>query len=115
MTSELDSTDRSGPRSAGDRARAWAFARDFWPGIIGYMVAVAGVVGFGHLDGTSPWRFLWSMVPVLPVAPDLHLGGWLVFSAGMDGWVVASGFFSLRQGGTSASQAAGRAAPGRLG
>ena len=62
MTSELDSMSRS----AGDRARSRAYHLDFWPGIVGYVVVLAAVTIFGDLDGASPWRFLWALLPVLP-------------------------------------------------
>lgn len=60
MTSELDN------KSTGDRARARAYHLDFWPGIVGYVVVLGAVTIFGDLDGTSPWRFLWALLPVLP-------------------------------------------------
>lgn len=60
MTSELDSASRS----SGDRARAYHL--DFWPGIVGYVVVLGAVTVLGDLDGTSPWRFLWALLPVLP-------------------------------------------------
>lgn len=62
MTSDLDSTSRS----AGDRARARAYHRDFWPGIVGYAVVLTGVLVWGELDGDSPWRLLWAVLPVVP-------------------------------------------------
>lgn len=61
MTSDLDTR-----RSAGDRSRAFAYYRDFWPGMIGYVVILAAVLRWGDLDGDSPWRFVWSLLPVLP-------------------------------------------------
>lgn len=61
MTSDLDK-----PRSAGDRARALAYNWDFWPGIAGYGVVLAAVLAWGDLDGHSPWRFVWAVLPVLP-------------------------------------------------
>lgn len=62
MTSHLDSA----PSSAGDRARARAYHRDFWPGMVGYAVVLAGVLVWGELDGDSPWRLLWAVLPVIP-------------------------------------------------
>lgn len=59
MTSELD-------KSVGDRARTRAYHLDFWPGIVGYVVVLGAVTVLGDLDGTSPWRFLWALLPVLP-------------------------------------------------
>lgn len=62
MTSELD----SGSRSSGDKARARAYRRDFWPGILGYCVVLTAVLIWGHLDGSSPWRYVWALLPVIP-------------------------------------------------
>jgi hypothetical protein len=62
MTSDLDSSSNS----RGDRARTRAYLRDFLPGIGGYLVVLALVVKFGNLDGSSPWRFLWAVLPVIP-------------------------------------------------
>jgi hypothetical protein len=62
MTKKLD---RRG-RSEGDRARARAYNREFWPGIAAYVLAT-GLVSWG-VDGHSPWRFLWALVPVIPAA-----------------------------------------------
>ena len=64
MTSRLDS-DRP---SAGDGAKARAYGRDFWPGMAAYAVVLAAVLTWGDLDGTSPWRFVWALAPVLPAA-----------------------------------------------
>ena len=62
MTSDLD-TPR---RSAGDRSRATAYLRDFLPGVVGYVVVIGLVGAFGDLDGDSPARFGWALLPVLP-------------------------------------------------
>lgn len=62
MTNELDSSGWS----AGDRARTRAYSRDFWPSMAGYAAALAAALAWGHLDGTSPWRFLWALLPVVP-------------------------------------------------
>ena len=67
MTSNLDSATVS----SGDRARARAFQRDFWPSMVGYGVVLTVVVVWGHLDGDSPWRYLWALLPVVPA-------GWTV-------------------------------------
>jgi hypothetical protein len=63
----------------GDRERTAAYNRDFWPGMVAYGVVLAGVLAWGGLDGTSPWRFLWVALPVLPAlwvlrAVVRHLG-----------------------------------------
>src|SRR5215213_6776768 len=64
MTSRLDSS-RS---SAGDKARTRAYNSEFWPGMVAYAVVLAAVLTWGDLDGSSPWRFVWALAPVLPVA-----------------------------------------------
>lgn len=132
MTSDLDNT----PESAGDRVRARAYHRDFWPSIIGYVVVLTAVLIWGGLDGESPWRFLWALLPVVPalwmvravlrhvrriddyqqllllqglavgfaiaMIASLTVGflgiaglpmqgtGWVIYSAGMLGWLVAT-------------------------
>lgn len=67
MTRDLDSAAARG-RSAGDTARARAYYRDFLPGIGAYLVVLAAVLAWGHLDGTSPARWLWTLAPVVPAA-----------------------------------------------
>ena len=63
MTSNLD---KSG-RSRGDRARGWAYVRDFVPAMLAYCVVLVLVLTFGDLDGSSPWRFVWAVLPVVPL------------------------------------------------
>lgn len=62
MTSFLDTRSAS----EGDRARSRAYHRDFWPGMVGYVVVLTAVLLWGHLDGSSPWRYVWAVLPVLP-------------------------------------------------
>ena len=62
MTNKLDSKDRS----EGDRARSRAYQLEFWPGIVAYAVVLTGVLLWGDLDGESPLRFLWAVLPVIP-------------------------------------------------
>ena len=62
MTSKLDTKDRS----SGDRSRTRAYLRDFLPGVGGYAVVLVPVLAWGHLDGTSPLRFVWALLPVIP-------------------------------------------------
>jgi len=131
MTSDLDNS----PESAGDRARTQAYHREFWPSIIGYVAVLTAVLIWGGLDGDSPSRFLWALLPVVPAlwtvrAVLRHVrriddyqqllllhglavgfaiamiasltvgflgiaglpmqgGGWVIYSAGMLGWLVA--------------------------
>jgi hypothetical protein len=132
MTSNLDSK-RS---SVGDRAIARAYQREFWPGMIGYAAVLVPVLVWGDLNGDSPWRFAWAVLPVIPMLwvviavlrhirriddyqrflllQGLGVGfavamissvtvgflamaglaipgvGWIIYSVGMLGWVVAS-------------------------
>ncbi len=62
MTSNLDRSDQS----RGDRARAWAYVREFVPAMIAYCLVLVLVLVFGDLDGSSSWRFVWAVLPVLP-------------------------------------------------
>lgn len=94
------------------------------------------VLRWGHLDGTSPWRFGWALLPVIPALGlvravvrhvrrideyqrllsleglavgfaiamiaavtvgflgigglPMRAAGWVVYAAGMAGWLVAS-------------------------
>lgn len=43
-----------------------AYHREFWPGMVGYVVVLSAVLLWGDLDGTSPLRSLWALLPVLP-------------------------------------------------
>lgn len=63
MTSKLDNS----ARSSGDRARAVAYVRDFLPGVIGYVAVLLVVLVWGGLDSASPWRFLWALLPLVPI------------------------------------------------
>lgn len=62
MTNKLDTQGHS----EGDRARSRAYQLEFWPGILAYAVVLTAVLLWGDLDGTSPWRFLWAVLPVVP-------------------------------------------------
>lgn len=110
--------------------------------MIGYVVILTLVLVFGDLDGTSPLRFLWALLPLVPliwagVAVTRHVrrlddyqqkltlqglcGGfvaamgaaiamglleaaglsgrataWIIFGAGMCGWLVTSVAVSRR-------------------
>ena len=63
MTRKLDTS----VRSAGDRRRNRAYLREFVPGIVAYMVVLSAALTWGGFGGTSPWRFLWALLPVLPM------------------------------------------------
>lgn len=63
MTNNLDTQ----APSAGDRAVSRAYHLEFWPGMIGYALVLMAVLTWGDLDGTSPWRFAWAVLPVLPL------------------------------------------------
>jgi hypothetical protein len=138
MTRTLDKE----PRSDGDRSRALAYQRDFWPGMVGYAAVLVVVVRWGHLDGPSPWRWVLAVLPVLPAllvvravvrhlrrvdeyqrglllsglsvgfgvamvtavtlgflgiaGLDGALTGWIVYGAGMLGWIVGGAVASRR-------------------
>jgi hypothetical protein len=71
MTSDLDNTrDPAGSKdiSFGDRARNRAYHREFWPGMVGYVVVLFAVIAWGDLEGTSPWRYVLALLPMVPLA-----------------------------------------------
>lgn len=138
MTSKLDNSDRS----QGDLAASRAYHLDFWPGLAAYVVVLTAVLLWGELDGESPWRFLWAVLPVIPALwivravlrhvrraddyqrllllqgfaggfaiamvasvtlafleiADLGLTGtgWIIYGAGMLGWIVTGAFVGRR-------------------
>jgi hypothetical protein len=57
----------TGDVSLGDRARNRAYRREFWPGMVGYVVVLLAVSLLGHLDGTSNWRFVLALLPMAPL------------------------------------------------
>ena len=63
MTSNLDSKDIG----ASERSTSRRFLLELGIGMLGYLVALAATVIWGHLDGTSPWRFAWALLPVIPM------------------------------------------------
>ncbi len=73
MTNNLDRPDGNNPGrresdvSSGDRARARAYVRDFVPGMVGYVVVLVLVIVFGGLDGSAPSRYLWALLPAIPL------------------------------------------------
>jgi hypothetical protein len=68
MTRKLDTV------STGDRRRTAAYFRDFWPGLAGYALVLVAVILWGGLDGPSPWRFVWAVLPVLPALLVVRAG-----------------------------------------
>jgi hypothetical protein len=69
MTSNLDIRPHD---SNGDRQRARAYAVEFGLAMAGYVVVLALVIAHGNLDGDSPWRFLWAVLPVVPALAMLR-------------------------------------------
>lgn len=63
MTSNLD---KARGKARGDTVRSHSYHRDFWPGMVGYLVVLAAVVIWGDLDGSNPWRYLLALLPVVP-------------------------------------------------
>lgn len=64
MTNKLDKADAS----QGDRATGRAYRREFWPGMIGYILVFIAILLWGDLKGDSPWRVAWAVLPVVPMA-----------------------------------------------
>ncbi|MCU1404746.1 MAG: hypothetical protein JWQ43_1049 [Glaciihabitans sp.] len=63
MTNNLDSR----AASVGERAVNKAYLREFLIGMIGYAVILMAVMIWGGLDGDSPWRYAWAVLPVVPM------------------------------------------------
>ncbi|WP_345478911.1 hypothetical protein [Amnibacterium soli] len=63
MTSNLDTR----AASAGDRRRTRAYLAEFVPGIVAYVLLLSAALLWGGFDGTSPTRFAWALLPVLPM------------------------------------------------
>lgn len=59
--------------SQGDRDRGRAFYREFVPAMMAYGLLLVLVLVFGKLDGHSPWRFGWAVLPVVPI-------GWVLWA-----------------------------------
>jgi hypothetical protein len=138
MTSDLDSTSSGTVERSVNRS----YHIEFAIGMLGYLLALAATLIFGNLDGSSPWRLVWALLPVLPMVwivvallrhirrvdeyqrflllqglavgfgvamiASITLGflgiagltgpltGWIIFSAGMLGWLVAGTVARLR-------------------
>ena len=63
MTSDLD--NRGG---RAERVAYRPYYRDLVIGMVAYGVLLAAAILFGDLEGDSPWRFAWALLPVLPLA-----------------------------------------------
>ncbi|GAB2975490.1 hypothetical protein [Frigoribacterium salinisoli] len=63
MTSDLD--NRGG---RAERAAHRPYYRDLTLGMVAYGLLLAAAIAFGDLEGDSPWRFAWALLPVLPLA-----------------------------------------------
>lgn len=63
MTSNLDST----APSTGDRRRRRAYLVEFVPGMVAYVLVLAAALAWGGFDGDSPARFVWALLPVVPM------------------------------------------------
>jgi len=62
MTNNLDSTTAS----TGDKQRSRSYHREFWPGIVAYVVLVSLSPALSQASDGSPWRYVWAVLPVLP-------------------------------------------------
>ncbi len=139
MTSKLDTT-KNGKRdtSPRERAKIRAYTIEFVLAMVAYVVILVAVMTWADIEGDSPWRFAWALLPIVPiiwvvVAVVRHLNrideyqrgrlvnglavgfavamlasitvgmlgiaglamegaGWIIYSAGMLGWLVASLF-----------------------
>ena len=64
MTNDLDTR----AASVGDRRRTRAYLSEFAPGIAAYVLLLSAALLWGGFDGASPSRFVWAILPVLPMA-----------------------------------------------
>ena len=62
MTNDLDNIGAS----AGDQAISRTYLREFGSGMILYLAFLGAMLLWGDLDGDSPWRFAWALLPVVP-------------------------------------------------
>lgn len=63
MTSDLDSDEES-PL---ELRRQRVFRMRMWVGVGCFLLANAALYQWGGLNGTSPWRFVWAVLPLLPL------------------------------------------------
>ena len=59
MTRNLDSPST-------ERSTSRAYLIEFGGGMLAYLTFLSSTLIWGHLDGDSPWRFLWALLAVLP-------------------------------------------------
>jgi hypothetical protein len=64
MTRDLDS-DAESPT---EMRRQHIFRTQAWVGAGSFLLAVFARDQWGDLNGTSPWRFVWALIPLLPLA-----------------------------------------------
>ena len=64
MTSDLD----SGAESPTELRRQRRFRTQAWLGAGGFVLANAALQQWGDLKGAGPWRVVWAVLPLLPVA-----------------------------------------------
>ena len=50
-----------------ERSTARSYLWEFLAGIASYVVVIVAVVTWGNLGGSNPIRFLWAVLPALPV------------------------------------------------
>ncbi|WP_141396683.1 hypothetical protein [Microbacterium gorillae] len=62
MTSSLDTTP--GPV---ERRRTRRFLTQFFAAFLVYLLILGAALIWGDWDGTSPWRLIWVLAPILPI------------------------------------------------
>jgi hypothetical protein len=72
MTNNLDTEDlNSNPaiekKSLGERVISRRYLLEFGLGMFAYAGFLVAALVWGNLDGDSPWRFGWALLPVLPL------------------------------------------------
>ena len=94
---------------------------EFLAAMLAYLVALALVLAFGHLDGDQPARYAWALLPVLP-ASAVVWAGWRhwrrtdefvrqVLLRGLAVGFVAAMLTSVATGWLALARVTGRAAP----
>lgn len=64
MTSDLDNSGES----PSEQRRQRAFRIQAWLGAAAFLIANFALQRWGNLKGDGPWRVLWLLLPLLPVA-----------------------------------------------